>query len=303
MPRLLLTGAAGYIGSHLYNRLIRDGAFEVHALVRSPIPSGRLGMAVDSARIHRADLTDADAIGQLFDVVQPDVVWHSATVGARRTQSSAHEIVTNTTSAIINVIASAQRVGALVVAAGSSAEYSPSEWSPSEASRLAPAGTYGAAKAFETLYALGTYDRACVLRLFPAYGPVDDDVRVLPSIVRSYLAGRAPILGHPDTARDFVHLDDVYDAFLKATQHDARGVFNIATGVSIRMGDADAMIRERLATTLEPLWSARSAQAPQRANVERARAELGWTPRITFSDGMASTVDWFASRTEVLVDK
>jgi len=293
--RILITGGTGYIGSYLVRAALRTG-ISVDLAVRDPDRMGLIDDLRGAVRAHAADLANPRDVDAVFRAVRPDVVWHCATFGARRSQTADDLLVRNTCLALTHVVAAARRSDAFIVHAGSSAEYDPRSTAPAESAPLAPARPYGAAKAFETLYLSSSYERACVLRLFPTYGPVVDEIRVLPTIVAAYLREAAPVLDHAETARDFVHLEDVFRAFVSATDRRLPGTFNIGSGELQTLGEIASYVAARLGSSLVPTWTGAVPLAGQRADCDSARRMLGWQPQKTFRTGLDEMISYFRTR-------
>jgi nucleoside-diphosphate-sugar epimerase len=302
MTTSLITGAAGFIGSVLARRCVEEG-HEVHLLVRPESTRWRIENL--STELHEASVTDAATVTAIVGSVRPDWIFHLAAYGGSEAQSDTKRMVDVNVHGTMNVLRAGLETGfRAFVNAGSSSEYGYVEHPPDEDELPRPNSDYAVTKAAATMYCRSIAERreapVSTLRLYSAYGPYEAPGRFIPTLVLDGLEGRLPRLVSPKVARDFVFIDDVVDAFLRAARAGASGsVYNVGTGRQITIEDAVRIARRALDVTAEPSWGS----MPDRqwdtttwfANAARIRAELGWAPRTTFEDGLQKTVEWFRS--------
>jgi len=273
----------------------------VTAVVRPEGASWRLDGV--EARVVEVDVRDGDAVGAAFRSARPEWVFHLAARGGYSWQADSRGVLESTvlgTGAVLEAAAEVE-VEALVHA-GSSSEYGPKDHAPAEDEPLAPNSVYGVGKAAATLLcrhaALSRGLRAVTLRLYSVYGPYEDPRRFVPTLVVRALAGELPPLVDPDTARDFVYVDDAVDAFLLAAEADrpAGSVFNAGSGVQTTIGEAVEAARRVFGVAAEPEWRSMPARSWDTsvwvAEVTRARTSLGWEARIPLEQGLRRTADW-----------
>ncbi len=190
------------------------------------------------------------------------------------------------------------------VHAGSSSEYGRKDHAPPEDESLDPNSEYAVTKASATMYCRHTAIHRNVpittLRLYSVYGPYEEPTRLFPTLVTMGLKGRLPPLASPDTARDYIHVDDVADAFIRVaeTKQDGYGtVYNLGTGTQTTLAQIVALTREMLDIDEVPVWNS----MPDRqwdtstwfANIARIRAALGWEPRRSIREGLQGLIEWF----------
>lgn len=300
----MITGASGFVGANVARAMLAGGC-EVHALLRAAHRGWRL-VDLRGATFHVADLLDRGALDALLDAVRPRWVLHLAAYGAYASQTdTAATVRTNLEGAVNLMDAAAARGVERFVNAGSSSEYGFTDRAPAESEPVAPNSLYAVTKAAATAYAthLGTSGRlhATTLRLYSVYGPYEEPTRLIPSLVLTGLRGTYPPLVGPSVARDFVHVDDVVDAFRAALRADVPPgrVYNVGSGVQTTLADAVAVSRAHFAIEEAPVWGTMPERAWDTgtwvADAGRARAELGWVPRIAFEDGFVRTADWIAA--------
>lgn len=297
------------MGANLARRLVREGN-AVHCLVRPGHDPWRLEELRDAITLHETDLADAAALTPLVARIAPDAVYHLAVHGAYSWQRDAEAIVrTNVLGTL--ALATACRAAAVpvFVNTGSSSEYGVKDHPPSETEMVDPNSDYAWTKAAATHlvrhWALRDGRRWVTLRLYTAYGPWEEPNRLVPTLILRGLDGALPPLTQPETARDWVHVDDVCDAFLLAAERGTPGkVWNLGSGVQTTLREVVDVARRVLGLAVEPQWGGmadRSWDTSVWVSDPRAiRADLGWEARTSFADGFARTVDWLRARPAVL---
>ena len=218
--RTLLTGAAGFVGAGLAHRLLAEG-HSVHVLLRPGSDTWRLQDIQTEVSVHEADLGDEDAVRGAVEAAAPDWIFHLAAHGAYSWETDSRRILHSNALGTLNLAESCLRRGfEAFVHAGSSSEYGLKDHAPSEQEAPEPNSIYAVTKVTATLLcrhlAAQNGQHICSLRLYSVYGPWEDPRRLMPTLVAHGMRGELPPLVAPDTARDFVHLEDVCDAFLLA---------------------------------------------------------------------------------------
>jgi UDP-glucose 4-epimerase len=305
----LVTGGAGFIGSHLVDALVARGD---RVRVLDNLSSGRRENLSESR--HRiewfeADINDRQALAQAIQGVE--CVFHQAAL-ASVPLSIERPLDTHTACATgtLAVLAAAQSAGVRrVVYAGSSSAYGDLPTSSKRESDLpAPISPYGAAKLSGELYcqafaALGRVETVTV-RYFNVFGPRQDPhsqySAVIPLFITAMLDGRAPVIyGDGRQSRDFTFVGDVVRGNLLAA--DAPGVsgraFNIAGGGSIDLLTLVRVINESLGTNISPVHQpARAGDVrTSQADITQARQFLGYEPLVSFPEGLQRSIEYYRS--------
>jgi len=283
--RALVTGAAGFVGANLVRRLLRDG-WEVEPVVSPASEAWRLeGLAVAP---RRADLREPEALAG----AGADVVFHLAAHGAYSWETDTDRIHATNVEGTRGLLAA---VGdAVVVHAGSSSEYGRKDHAPAEDEPAEPDSDYARAKlaATELVHEHG----GVTLRLYSAYGPWEEPNRLVPTLVGHALRGELPPLVAPDTARDFVYVEDVCDAFVRAVDAPRGAVLNVASGRQTTLREIVAMVREQLGVEVEPDWGTMDNRSWDTStwvgDATRARELLGWEATTPLADGLRATAGW-----------
>jgi nucleoside-diphosphate-sugar epimerase len=149
-------------------------------------------------------------------------------------------------------------------------------------------------KAASTLYALER--GAVVLRLYSVYGPWEEPSRLVPTLLAHGLEGELPPLVSPSVAHDFVHVDDVCEAFVVAARAEPGRVYNVGSGRQTTLAEVVETAKRLLGIEAEPQWGSMPDRAWDTgtwvANPRRIRRELGWEARIGLEEGLARTLEW-----------
>jgi UDP-glucose 4-epimerase len=296
--RALVTGASGFLGSHLCRRLLTERT-EVHAVSRSPRDRG----AGNGMRWWQCDIVDAAAILDLVNRVKPDVVFHlggmvTAAPDAHLVAPTFHSLLTST----VNILTAVTEVGCSRVILSGSLE----EPTGGSADALVPASPYGAAK-----LAAGAYARMFVklyatpavsLRLFMCYGPGQRRSKLVPYTILSLLRGEAPQLSSGDRALDWVYIDDVIDAFVRAAWHPGveGRTLDLGSGTAIRIRDIVDHLVRLVDPSIVPWYGAAPDRPDTRArvaDVEATAAALDWRATTPLDRGLVSTVEWYRRST------
>lgn len=290
--RVLVTGASGFIGTRLCSRLRLDGC-TVFATSRTP-PEVDTG-----ATWTPADLRDEAATSEVIAAAEPDVVFHlGGYVAGSRSVDLVQEALTSNLVGTVNVLLAAHRAGvSRVVLAASMEEPTGLEEAPSSPYAAAKFGAGGYARMFNELYDLPVVS----LRLFMVYGPGQfDERKVIPYTILSLLRGEAPKLTSAARPIDWVYVDDVVDAFVKAATAPCSGeAVDVGSGSTATVRDIVELLVPLVGAGVSPEFGAisdRLHETMRVADVDRAAKQLGWRATTPLDVGLARTVEWFSER-------
>jgi nucleoside-diphosphate-sugar epimerase len=304
MKRVIITGAAGFIGANLALRLVREG-HEVHLLVRPGSDSWRLAAVRHDARLHRVDLADEETLRAVVGQIKPDWIFHLAAHGAYPSQTDIHRMVQTNLTGTINLVEACLRTGfETLVHTGSSSEYGFKDQAPSEDERLEPNSGYAVTKASATLFcrhiAQSRKVQITTLRLYSVFGPYEEPSRLMPRLILRGLRGMLPPLADPNSARDYIYVDDVSDALLLAAANPGpeRGaIFNVGTGVQTSLREAVEIARRLMGIRAEPAWGTLPARqwdtSTWVSQSHKFRDLHRWAPRYSFEHGFETMIRWF----------
>ena len=315
MDNILITGGAGFIGSHLAQRLVRDG--QRLAIVDNldeyyPADLKRANLEEVKARgefqFFPIDIRDGDKLRKVFAAFQPDAVIHLAARAGVRMSFAQPEAYTS-----INVLGTLQvleisRLSGVqrIVFASSSSVYGHSSRAPfrEDANISHPLSIYAATKVAGEALAF-TYSHAyplsvVCLRLFTVYGPRQRPDLAIRKFAGMILEGKeVPIFGDGSLERDYTYIDDIVDGILRAL--DAPGqfeVFNLGNSHPVRI---DQMV-DALGRALERPVLRKFIPTPTgemlltHADLTKARQILGYSPQVSFEDGIRRFAEWLKNR-------
>lgn len=304
MKRIILTGGTGFIGTNLARRLLREG-HDLHLLVRPNYKPWRIEEIKNDVHLHVVDLANAVALNSVVEQIRPDWIFHLAVYGAYPFQSDVQQMVQTNIIGTINLFAACLRTDfAAFVNTGTSSEYGFKDHAPPETEFLEPNSNYALTKASATLFCRYTAQSQRVhlptLRLYSVYGPYEESTRLMPTLIRQGLKGELPALVNPDTAHDYVYVEDVVDAYLLAAtkpNQEPGAVYNVGTGTQTSLRKVVEVARRVMGIAVEPKWGS----MPNRnwdtsvwvADNRKIRETLGWQPRYSFEKGFPLTVEWF----------
>jgi len=307
-----VTGAAGFIGSHLTERLVAEGAIVTafgHGFDRG---AGYLRAACDAnpaqVKVTPGDLRDRDAV---FAAVEgADTVFHlGAVTSVKYSYAHPEETIAVNTVGTLNVCAAAKAAGVRRLVHTSTAgvygnaigDEPITESHPVSGCNPYTAGKLGGDRVAETYHL--SYDLpVATIRLFNTYGPRMGRYLIMPEIVEQLLAGDRLLVGDLTPIRPFVYVSDIVDAFLLMGSHDAGvgTVIHFGGTESIDMGELveriAALMNRTPAIETDParLRPGKSEIYRVRVDAGKARAMLGWKPRVSLDEGLRATIDWIA---------
>jgi nucleoside-diphosphate-sugar epimerase len=294
LKRILITGASGFIGRHVIAPL-RDRGFEVHAV-------GSKRPMAEGAETHAVDLMDLTAITELLHRVRPTHLLHLAWYAEPGKFWTAPQNLDWTAATLQLYRAFVESGGQRFIGAGTCAEY---DWSHAELDErqtpCAPATLYGIAKdsVRRILESAAAIDRLSFAwgRIFFLYGPHEKPGRLVSDVIASLLRGKPVETSEGTQRRDFMHVQDVADAFAALCDCAVTGPVNIASGIDRPLRD---MLKELADLTggqdlLRLGARPMAANDPPRlaATVRRLHAEVGFTPRYDLHSGLKDTVAWW----------
>jgi nucleoside-diphosphate-sugar epimerase len=305
--KVLITGGAGFIGSHLARALeARDHSVRV----LDDFSSGKRANLADlegRVEIVEGSVLDEATLGRAMDGVE--IVYHEAAIPSVP-RSIAAPMASHQANATgtLNVLEVARRKSVRrVVYAGSSSAYGETPTLPKvESMATAPLSPYAVSKLtgehYCQVYARAFGVETVVLRYFNVFGPRQDPnsqyAAVIPRFVTAALEGRRPVIfGDGTQSRDFCYIDNVIEAnVLAADAREASGkVFNVACGRATDLNQVVKLIAGALDTPLEPTYETGRVGDVKHslADISAARKILGYSAAISFEDGLHRTIEWY----------
>jgi UDP-glucose 4-epimerase len=293
--KILITGASGFIGSHLCRRL-RMNAAEIHAISRIKRASA------DGISWWQGDLADGKTAHSLVSAIRPDIIFHLAShVEGSRDLALVIPTFQSNLASTVNLLQAAAELGSCrMILCGSLEE-------PSiESAQATPSSPYAAAKWASSAYARMFHAlygaEVIILRIFMVYGPAQQDLRkVIPYVISSFLRGEAPKLSSGQRPIDWIYVEDVVEALVttaRATNVEGR-TLEIGSGQLVTIRAVVEEIVRLIKPNTEPLFgnlADRPLEQVRAANTAETAALIGWKSMISLNEGLERTVHWFRER-------
>jgi UDP-glucose 4-epimerase len=295
--RAIVTGGAGFIGSHVVDALLAEGR---EVTVVDDLSSGSAEKVAPPAELRELDIVDAQALDTVVEEVSPGAIFHLAAQASvvASVADPGRDCAVNV-QGTLNVLQAAGRHDCPVVFTSTGgALYGDEAPMPTSEDRIpAPLSPYGASKwaaeAYVRTWALSSGIPHAVCRLGNVYGPRQSphgEAGVVAIFTGHIHEGRAPKLyGHGRPTRDYIYVADVVGALLAAAGR--AGVYNVATGVETDVITIWRRLSEIAGVEIEPeLADLRAGELQHsRLDIGRAEAELGWNPQVPIAEGLALT--------------
>lgn len=302
------------MGANLVRYLVRRGC-RPYVILRRSSDIWRIKEIFNKLKPSYADLRDKNSVFKVVSQIRPKIIYHCATYGGYSFQKNYASIMQTNILGTFNLLESCRQVGFdCFVNTGSSSEYGIKNKSMKESDLLAPVTQYGSAKAAATLLCQAATNRyrlpVVTLRLFSPYGYYEDRRRLIPSVIISCLKNRNPALSSSRPVRDFIFIEDVLNAYVKAVQNinkAAGEIFNVAYGRQYRIGEIVSRIIKITSSKVKPRWgnlaNPRIEPPTWVADINKTKRLLNWHPRHNLDKGLEKTIDWFRKNIRLYYDK
>ena len=306
--KILVTGGAGFIGSHTVDALVASGQHQVSII--DNLSAGKRHQMNPSARFHEIDLRDADAVRRVIEAETPEVIMHlAAQMDVRRSVADPSYDAQVNIVGFLNLMEPARQHGLrrVIFSSTGGAIYGEQEQFPaSEDHPLHPVSPYGVAKmateAYLFFYKVQYGIDYTALRYGNVYGPRQDphgEAGVVAIFCGRMLEGKpCTIFGDGKQTRDYVFVADVARANIAAANANVAGAINIGTGVETNVNDLYHTLGTVGDVTRAPEYGPARPGEQSRSVISpaRARALLNWRPQVELADGLDQTFSYFKDR-------
>lgn len=304
MKKILVTGATGFVGRNLVQRLI-DQNYQVHILKRKSSDIWRIKDIITKLHTHDVDLLEKKLLLKLLKKIKPNVIFHLANLGLYAgVDPPIEDAIKINTLGTINLIASADVIDyECFVNTGSSSEYGDKQSPMRETDSCEPTTNYALAKLAATLYAQAYAKRTkkplATFRIFSPFGPFDHSTRLITYTILKMLKGTHLSFYNPDAVRDYIFIEDVINAYLLCIKHSDRlcgEIFNIGMGNQTQIKDVIQLLSTEIGSKSSINWDnlyKKNERLIWQADIQKAKKQLGWRPKKTLEQGLKETVSWF----------
>lgn len=304
---VLVTGASGFLGSHLTARLLDEGA-TVHALTSavSSVYPQRLLPLRDRITLHEGSLADRSAMDALAAQARPQLVFHlGAYTHVGKSWQRVDECVQVNVQGTVNLLQALAPLGVeKFVYTGTSEIYGDVDVPFREDGPVNPISPYSVSKyageRYCRMFHQGRGWPVVMVRPFNAYGPAQSPDRVIPEIIVRALRGQPLLMTQGRQTREFNYAADIAAGFLAAGLRGQPGrLYNLGCGQEVSMAELATTVLGLMGDPIE----AQLGALPDRpteiwrmyADASRAREELGWTPEVTLAEGLRRTIAWYTA--------
>ena len=304
--KILVTGGAGFIGSHLVDRLVQEGH---QVSVIDNLSTGKRKNLNKKARLYKMDI-QSSKIDRVFRKERPIIVVHlAAQMNVRlSTEDPTFDASVNILGTI-NLLEHSVRHGVRKITFSSSggAAYGEQDVFPApETHRTDPLSPYGISKLAGEKY-LAYYEfvsgvRYVALRLGNVYGPRQDsegEAGVVAIFTKKMLKGDQPIInGTGMQTRDFVYVEDVVEAIMATLAPDVQGIYNVGTGKETSVNECYKILKDLTKSECKDLHGPgkKGEQLRSVLDVTKIREKFGWDPQVSIAEGLERTVEFFRSQ-------
>lgn len=305
VKRVLVTGGAGFIGANVVRAFLGQEK-EVHVLEYPGCNLWRLDEIKEKISIHAVDIAHYEELESYIQSIKPRLILHFASYGAYQgTQRDIQKTIDTNLLGTINLVRACERAGfEAFLHTGSSSEYGVKEKPMKESDVLQAHNLYGMTKAAATLYCQAAARKQglpiAVMRPFAVYGPFEEQTRLIPTLVMSYLRGESPKLSSSSSVRDFVFVEDLIAAYQAGIEHiqEVKGeIFNVGTGAEHTVQEAAEAVKRIVGSELEPQYGQvkPNQEEPKHwvADISKTKGLLRWQPQHTLGEGLGKTLEWF----------
>ena len=300
---ILITGAAGFIGSNLTRHFVSRG-INVHILIKRSSNIWRLNDIINKTNVHYADVGDKNKIKQIIKKIKPKTIYHLAAHGGSSDQNDLDKIKKSILDSTFNLINECKKYKFnIFINTGSSSEYGFKNKAMKESDNLTPNSYYSVFKSSSTLFcqyeSFKSNLQIVTIRPFHVYGPFEGDNRLVPTLIKNMLCNKKIKLVSPKVSRDMIFISDVVDFYIMiAKKKNLKGeVFNLGSGKKTTIKEIYNSLKKITDYKVKNSWGSMTNrywdQSIWYSNNSYVKNKLNWKPEVSLKKGLASTVNWY----------
>lgn len=299
---VVITGGSGFVGANLAH--ILHTQYDVHVITREQSNLWRLVGIQDALTIHPVGLHDVQRLHNLFQRIRPDYILHTATYGAYPTQQDTDEMLNININGVLHLFEALSDIAySRCIIFGSSSEYGKKDKPMKESDMLDPNNMYAVTKATQThlarYYAQVHNKPIAIFRLFNVYGPMEEKGRLVRNVIEAALRHEVIKLATGKEARDFIYVEDIAAACIKAFSGAMKPgeIVNIGTGVQTTIYELARTVI-RLTDSTSSIQCGAYAGRPWdayhwKASMKKTKDILSWKSTTTLAAGLRKTITWY----------
>ncbi len=311
MSTILVTGATGFIGSHVARALVAKGE-DVHILARKNSNMWRIADIVSKISVHTVDVLDQEKLNKVILKIKPEIIYHFASSGLYGGVSiSDNELIEVNITGLINLFAALEPVPyKAFINVGSVAEYGMKDKPMKESDLCEPMNGYAisklAATRYATMIAKIKNKPVATFRVFSPFGEFDDHRRLINKVNLELLAGRDLSLANPNAMRDYMYIGDLTVFFLEApTKYPqiSGEIFNVSVGSQRSIKSTVDEIAKNYDSKSVITWQPEKVMPWEskvwQADMTKTFATFSWRPKVSFEEGIKRTTEWVKKNSEL----
>lgn len=302
--KILITGAAGFVGSHLTRACIMKG-YDVSLLLKPSSDTSRIQDILSEVRVVSGDLTDASRLKDIMEEVKPKGIFHLAasTVMSGKTASPDEVIKSNILGTVNLMNAASDARMDFFVNSGTFLEYAPQKRALKESDPSEPSELYSISKLSGTMYGKAVSRSKnlpiITLRVFTPYGPSLQKGRLVYEMIMHALKNKEIALTDPSTTRDFIFVEDLVNCYLAAAEKAKEypgEIFNAGSGNATTLEELVKLVLSLTDSKSRAVWgktpSVYDASLWQ-ADMEKTFSSFVWRPEHDLKQGLEKTIEWY----------
>jgi nucleoside-diphosphate-sugar epimerase len=303
---VVVTGATGFIGSHLVERLVAEGV-EVTLAVEPGVSKANIASILDKVRVCEVDLREGQMVRQLVQEYQPSRIYHLAAVGVTDPSVDPRLAVQVNVIGTLNLLEALSETGCdCFVNTGTCYEYGHNNPPMREDQMVDPTNAYAASKSAAWLFCNMVHRTRgypiVTVRPFTVYGPRQSARALIPQLILSALRGKDFEMTGGKQTRDFTYVGDVVEGYIRASlSKKAIGqTINLGTGEEHPIKEVVLKVLELMGNPVKPLIGALPYRPREIwrlcSDSSKARELLGWQPQVSLEDGLRKTIKWYTEQ-------